>query len=67
MIQLQKVANKDANFVNIELDDLQEFFNTAKESAFVDRVKTNTARYVSLFSQVIDQEMPAPSVNFRED
>jgi len=42
-------------------------FSTAKESAFVDRVKTNTARYVSLFSQVIDQEMPAPSVNFRED
>jgi len=35
--------------------------------SLVERVKQNTARYVSLFAQVIDAVMPAPSVNFRED
>jgi hypothetical protein len=42
-------------------------YSTAKEMSLVDRVKQNTTRYVSLFSQVIDTHMPAPSVNFRED
>ena len=34
---------------------------------FVERVKINTSRYVSLFSQVIDSMMPNPTTNFRED
>lgn len=32
----------------------------------MDRVLTNTCRYTDLFSQVIDEKMPKPSVNFRE-
>ena len=41
--------------------------SSAKESSFVDRIKQNTMRYVSLFAQAIDASMPTPSVNFRED
>ena len=41
--------------------------SSAKESAFVDRIRVNTNRYVSLFSQAIDQNLPNPTVNFRED
>jgi len=44
-----------------------EIYSSVKESAFVDRIRVNTTRYVSLFAGVIDQNMPAPSVNFRED
>jgi len=29
-------------------------YSTVKHSAFVERIHVNTARYVSLFSQVID-------------
>jgi len=41
--------------------------STAKESAFVDRIRQNTMRYVSLFSNAIENNMPPPTVNFRED
>jgi hypothetical protein len=33
----------------------------------VDRIRNNTMRYVSLFSHAIDQNLPQPTVNFRED
>jgi hypothetical protein len=41
--------------------------STAKEAGFVDRIRNNTMRYVSLFSHSIDQNLPQPTVNFRED
>ena len=49
------------------MDDVREFFSAARDSTFVDRISRNTARYVELFSQVIDQNMPKPSVNFRDE
>jgi hypothetical protein len=33
----------------------------------VDRIRQNTMRYVSLFSHAIDQNMPQPTINFRDD
>ena len=42
-------------------------FSTAKEYGFVERIMTNTNRYVSLFAQVMDTNMPAPSINFKEE
>jgi hypothetical protein len=48
------------------MDDIKEFFSAARDSAFCDRVVVNTARYIDLFSQVIDENMPKASVNFRE-
>ena len=62
----QKVANKETKKVLIEIDDIREFFSAARDSNFVDRVLKNTARYIDLFSQIIDQKLPKPSVNFRE-
>lgn len=52
--------------MNIEIDDIKEFFSAARDSNFNERVQINTARYVDLFSQVVDENMPKPSVNFRE-
>lgn len=49
------------------MDDVREFFSAARDSSFVDRISRNTARYVELFSQVIDQNMPKPTVNFRQE
>lgn len=50
----------------IELDDIREFFCAARDSSFIDRVLHNTQRYVDLFSQVVDLNMPKSSKNFRE-
>jgi hypothetical protein len=43
------------------------FDSTAKEYGFIERIITNTNRYVSLFAAVIDANMPPPSVNFKEE
>ena len=67
MTMLQKVANKESNIIEIELEDLKEFFDSIRERGFVDRVRINTTRYIALFSTVIDQAMPQPTVQFREE
>ena len=67
MKQLQLVANKQASIINIELEDLREHFSAAREQGFLERVKTNTHRYVQLFTQVIDKSMPQPSVEFNDE
>jgi hypothetical protein len=50
MIELQRVANKESVVINIELDDIKDFFSAARDASFVDRTLLNTARYVDLFS-----------------
>ena len=62
MIQLQRVANKQSEVIDIEMDDLKEFFDTVADIGFIDRVEKNTTRYIKLFSEVIDNAMPEPSV-----
>lgn len=52
--------------MNILIEDIQEFFSAARDSGFIDRVIHNTNRYIDLFSQVVDVNMPKASVNFRE-
>jgi len=42
LIKMQRVANKEEQVINIELTDVQEYFNTARDSAFVDRIRVNT-------------------------
>lgn len=63
-IQMQNVANYQQKAIRIELGDLEEHFRG--DPAFVQRVKVNTKRYVSLFSDVIDQQMPEKNVNLPE-
>jgi uncharacterized glyoxalase superfamily protein PhnB len=55
---LQKVANKESQIIEIELEDLKEFFDSIRERGFVERVRINTTRYIALFSSIIDQSMP---------
>lgn len=43
------------------------FDSMARDKGLIERMKTNTARYVQLFSQAIDQIMPPAMVNFMED
>ena len=68
MIQLQKIVNREIrtdtktetvhNTVEISLQDLKEFFDSVRDIGFVERVRINTSRYISIFSQVIDTVMP---------
>jgi len=67
MTQLQKVANRENLQIEIELEDLKEFFDSARDHGFVERIRTNTARYMAIFSEVIDKHMPQPSREFTED
>ena len=67
MTQLQKVANRENLEIEIELEDLNEFFDSARDAGFVERVRSNTARYMSLFSEVIDKHMPQASRDFTDD
>ena len=60
MIQLQKIANREKrtdtksesvhNTVEISIEDLNEFFDSARDRGFVERVRINTSRYISIFS-----------------
>ena len=38
-----------------------------KDRGFVDRVESNTARYISLLHKVLDANKPNPSVNISEE
>lgn len=46
MIKLQEVANRQASIIEIELEDIKEFFDSAKDHGFIERVQNNTYRYV---------------------
>jgi DNA replication licensing factor MCM7 len=50
MAQLQQVANRQAKVVQIEIDDVKEFFSAARDSHFCDRMRINTSRYIDLFA-----------------
>lgn len=64
---LQAVANKESQIIQISVEDIKSHFTAAKDKGFVDRTMVNTHRYVSLLSEVIDEHMPAPTINFREE
>lgn len=67
MTQLQQIANKAKETFEVELADLEEFFESAADQGFLDRIRTNTTRYLGIFAQVIDAHMPAPNVEFNAD
>jgi hypothetical protein len=67
MIMTQQVVDKKKNLISIELDDLHEFFNAVRDRGFVERVKQNTSRYIKLFSNVIDANLPYPSRQFSDE
>lgn len=64
-VKMQRVANFESEVIQIELGDLEEHFRG--DPSFVNRIKINTKRYISLFGDVIEQLMPAKNVNVSED
>ncbi|KAG6844920.1 hypothetical protein H0H87_002404 [Tephrocybe sp. NHM501043] len=59
MNQLQRIANREQQQLSIELEDIYTHENTLSE--LVSRIRTNTRRYVLLFSEVVDKLMPLPT------
>ena len=67
MTKLQSVADRKQTAIEVELEDIKEFFDSAKDHGFVERVRVNTHRYVQLFSQIVDAHMPQPSIEIPEE
>lgn len=53
--RLQKIADKEATSITIELDDLEKM-----DPPLVRNIERNTKRYVELFARVIDKILPDP-------
>jgi len=64
---LQQVANRELRLVEIELDDIKDYFSANRDHGFVERVSRNAGTYIKLLQEVIDALMPKPSMNFRDD
>ena len=45
---------------------MSDHFSQIREAGFVERVRTNTVRYIDLFSEVIDKLIPHPSIEIKE-
>lgn len=54
ILRLMILRNSSSKNILVDLS----IFSSVKDSYFVDRVKSNTMRYVSIFSAVIDLNMP---------
>ncbi|KAK9463649.1 DNA replication licensing factor MCM7 [Lipomyces oligophaga] len=63
----QKVADRKESLIRIDLDDLDIFENDHLDLA--DKIMGNTDHYVELFSKVIDDLLPEPSIeiNYKDD
>ncbi|KAI0219310.1 DNA replication licensing factor MCM7 [Massospora cicadina] len=64
---LQSVANREANQVIVELDDIAKYENT--EDGLAARISRNAKTYLELFAYTFDMLMPAPTVaiNIKDD
>ena len=64
MIEIQKIANRELNTLEILTEDLESFFTKEgkeEEIALYNSILQNTKRYISLFSDVIEEIMPNPT------
>jgi DNA replication licensing factor MCM7 len=57
MQMLQRVANRELDTIEIHLADLQQF--AEDDAELMHAITSNTMRYVTLFSDVADEVMPA--------
>ncbi|KAJ8496842.1 hypothetical protein ONZ51_g887 [Trametes cubensis] len=64
MNQLQRIANREQEMLVIDLEDISEHERTVAE--LVSRIRRNARRYVSLFSDVVDELMPQPTKDISE-
>ncbi|CAI5709803.1 unnamed protein product [Peronospora destructor] len=56
---LHEVANRERTSIPISLDDVQIFDND--DATFVSRIVRNARRYISLFSDAVDENLPPPT------
>lgn len=74
MYLLQKIANRDLSTLYVDLDDIKSYeenilFNNSRNtgsrgnSNLVDLVCSNALHYTELFSKVIDEILPEPTVD----
>ncbi|KAE8905125.1 DNA replication licensing factor [Phytophthora fragariae] len=61
---LQEVANRERTSVPISLDDVQIF--EKDDPAFVTRIVRNARRYISLFSDAVDENLPPPTTDISD-
>ncbi|KAI4865151.1 DNA replication licensing factor mcm7 [Hypoxylon rubiginosum] len=67
---MQKLADRTADEVLIDLDDLAQWEDDTNEALkLVDSVEANTKHYVEILSRAIDNKMPAPTtgISFKDD
>eukprot|EP00128_Syssomonas_multiformis_P012475 Colp12_sorted_trinity150504_noHs@10580 len=55
---LQRVSNREEKVVNIHVDDLIQY----GQDELAAKVERNTLRYINMFCTVIDELLPAPTV-----
>lgn len=61
------MANKERKLLELEIDDVKDFFSANRDHGFIERIMKNAATYCKIFNEVIDVHMPNPSLNFREE
>lgn len=73
MDHLQRVADRQADNVLIDLDDLKQYENALEDGGaslkLVSSIERNANHYIEIFSRAVDKLMPQPStdVNFKDD
>ena len=53
-----KVANEELKTIEILMEDLENFFRKEDQKEMLESFKTNTLRYIEIFSTIIGQLMP---------
>ncbi|BFZ57808.1 DNA replication licensing factor MCM7 [Savitreella phatthalungensis] len=61
---LQRVANRQEATVIVELDDLKDF---SDDRQLLNNILNNAKTYLELIARAIDESMPTPTVDLRED
>ncbi|KAJ2932899.1 hypothetical protein H1R20_g4189, partial [Candolleomyces eurysporus] len=64
MSQLQRIANREESMLVVDLEDVYSHEDSTAE--LVSRIRSNTHRYVKLFSEVVDELMPIPTKDISE-
>lgn len=52
------MANEETRHIEVLIEDLEHFFGNVSEKAMVNEFRTNTSRYVDLFTELIQEMMP---------
>lgn len=58
MAQLELIASRESQRLEVDIRDLEVFFRNAEDSKFLHHVLTNTKRYEEMFNMVAFDKMP---------